>query len=127
MLSIPREGGLSPFDLILHLLDDANLKHWDELYKESKKLSEILERISSNAPGKEKVKELILPYALEIVSNKVRDEMDLVQEKLPGLDAITPQFIETWHVSGHQEKAPFLFKILLAAAETGAGIREGKE
>jgi len=108
------------------------LKHWEyrnELYKEeSKKLSEILERISSNALGKEKLKESILPHALEIVSNKVVDEMDLVQEEnLPGLEAITPEFIKTWRVSGHQEKAPFLFNILLAAAKTGAGIREGKE
>ena len=69
--------------------------------------------------------EWMLPHALELICGKVSDEMDVVQEveKLPGLDAITPEFIKAWHVSGHQEKAPFLFEILLAAAEM-ASVKE---
>ena len=133
VLAILREGRLSPFDLILHLLDDANLKYWayrNELYKEeNKKLGEVLELIFSNMLGKEKLKEWILPHALEIVCDKVTDEMDLVQEeeRLPGLNAITPEFIKTWRVSGHQEKAPFLFKILLTAAETASAKEKNKK
>lgn len=124
VLGILREGHLSPFDLMVELLDDSNLKYWayrNELYKEeNKKLSEILELIFSNAPGKEKLTEWMLPHALEVICGKVSDEMDVVQEaeRLPGLDAITPEFIKAWRVSGHQEKAPCLFEILSAAAET---------
>ena len=71
--------------------------------------------------------EWMLPHTLEVICSKVSDEMDVVQEveKLPGLDAITPELIKGWCVSGHQEKAPFLFKILLAAAET-ASAKEKK-
>jgi len=61
MLAILHKGRLSPFDLMLHLLDDANLKYWayhNELYKdENKKLGEILKHIFSNMLGKEKLKE----------------------------------------------------------------------
>jgi len=126
VLGILREGRLSPFDLVVELLDDSNSKHWayrNELYKEeNKKLSEILELVFSNGPGKEKLMEWMLPHALEVICRKVSDEMDVVQEveKLPGLDAITPEFIKAWCISGHQEKAPFLFEILLAAAETAS-------
>src|SRR5271169_2160078 len=46
VLGILREGRLSPFDLMVELLDDSSLKYWayrNELYKEeNKKLSEIL-------------------------------------------------------------------------------------
>ena len=73
--------------------------------------------------------EWMLPHALEVICRKVSDEMDVVQEveKLPGLDAITPEFIEAWRVSGHQEKAPFLFEILLAAAETVSAKEKNKK
>jgi hypothetical protein len=126
VLGILREGHLSPFDLMVELLDDSNLKHCayrNELYKEENiKLSEILELIFSNASGKEKLTEWMLPHALEVICGKVSDEMDVVQKakKLPGLEAITPEIIKAWRVSGHQEKAPCLFEILLAAAETAS-------
>ena len=132
VLGILREGRLSPFDLMVELLDDSNLKYWayrNELYKEeNQKLSEILDLVFLNGPGKEKLMEWMLPHALEVVCSKVSDEMDVVQEveKLPGLDAITPEFIKAWRVSGHQEIAPFLFKILLAAAETASAKEKNK-
>ena len=118
---------------MIELLDDSNLKYWayrNELYKEeNKKLNVILDLIFLKAPlaGKEKMTEWMLPHALEVICRKVSNEMDVMQEveKLPGLDAITPEFIETWRISGQQEKAPYLFGILLAAAETarfGSGI-----
>ena len=43
--------------------NDSDLKYWayrNELYKENKKLGEILELIFSNAPGKEKSMEWML-------------------------------------------------------------------
>ena len=56
MLSILCEGCLSPFDLMVKLLDGSNLKYWaycTELYKEeNQKLSEILDLVFSNGPGK---------------------------------------------------------------------------
>ena len=133
VLDILREGRLSPFDLMVELLDVSNLKYWayrNELYKEeNKKLGEILDLIFSNSPGKEKLKEWMFPHALEVICGKVSDEMDVVREaeKLPGLDAITPKFIETWRISGHQEKAPCLFEILLAAAETASAKEKNKK
>jgi len=71
----------------------------------------------------------MLPHALEVICGKVSDEMDVVQEaeKLPGLGSITPEFIKAWHVSGHQEKAPYLFEILLAAAETASAKEKNKK
>ena len=118
---------------MIELLDYSNLKYWayrNELYKEgNKKLSEILELIFSNSPGKEKMTEWMVPHALKIICGKVSDEMDVVQEteKLPGLDAITPEFINTWRISGHQEIAPYLFEILLAAAETVSAKEKNKK
>ena len=110
---------------MIELLDDSNSKYWayrNELYKEENKKHEILDLIFLNAPGKEKLTEWMLPHALEVICRKVSNEMDAVQEaeKLPGLDAITPEFIEAWRISGHQEKALYLFEILLAAAETAS-------
>jgi hypothetical protein len=92
---ILREGRLSPLDLMVELLDVSNLKYWayrNELYKEeNKKLRQILDLIFSSGLGKEKLKEWMLPHALEVICGKVSDEMDVVREaeKLPGLDAIT--------------------------------------
>ena len=52
VLGILREGRLSPFDLMVELLDDSNLKYWayrTELYKEeNQKFSEILDLVFSN-------------------------------------------------------------------------------
>ena len=135
VLGILREGRISPFELMIELLDDSNLKYWayrNELYKEeNKKLNVILDLIFLKAPlaGKEKMTEWMLPHALEVICRKVSNEMDVMQEveKLPGLDAITPEFIETWRISGQQEKAPYLFGILLAAAETASAKEKNKK
>ena len=52
VLGILHKGRLSPFDLMVELLDDSNLKYWayrTELYKEeNQKLSEILDLVFSN-------------------------------------------------------------------------------
>ena len=63
------------------------------------------------------------PHALDLACEKVNEEMDNVRsaaERLPGLEAIAPTFIENWSVFGHSERAPFLTRILLTAAETAA-------
>jgi hypothetical protein len=66
----------------------------------------------------------MLPHALKVICRVMSDEMDEVQEteKLPGLDAITSEFIKAWRISGHQEKAPCLFEILLSASETAKRV-----
>ena len=52
VLGILRKGCLSPFDLMVELLDDSNLKYWayrTELYKEeNQKLNQILDLVFSN-------------------------------------------------------------------------------
>ena len=132
-LSILRDGRLSPFDIVLDLLDDSKLRYWgyrNEFFKqENENLPKILEAIYSNKEGKERMDRWMLPHALEIICAKVSDEMDEVQmfEKLPGLHAITPEFIKTWTVTGHKDKAPYLFQILLAAAETVLAKEKNKK
>ncbi|EDR03150.1 uncharacterized protein LACBIDRAFT_307660 [Laccaria bicolor S238N-H82] len=71
----------------------------------------------------------MLPHALEIICEKVSEEMDQVQksEKLPGLDAITPEFIKAWSVAGHKDQAPYLSQILLAAAEMASAKEKNKK
>lgn len=55
--------------------------------------------------------------------------MDVVKEaeKLPGLAEITPDFIKAWKVFAHQENAPVLSQILLAAAESASAKEKNKK
>ena len=65
---------------------------------------------------------------LGIFCDIINDEMDTVKgvEKLPGLAAITPEFIKSWSVSGCKELAPTLTQILLSAAETRSAKEKNK-
>lgn len=123
VLQTLRDNWLSPFDLILDILNDSNpnySQYRNELYKkENKKLGQIFDHICANAAGQVKFNELILPRAVELVCTTISDEMEIVKdmERLPGLSEITPEFIVGWNVSGHQEAAPALSRLLVAAAE----------
>ncbi|KAF8957733.1 hypothetical protein BDZ97DRAFT_1669447 [Flammula alnicola] len=133
VLNVLRDGRLSPFDLVLDVLDESNPQfsaYRNEFYKaENRKLGQFLDLVLSSTAGKKKLNELILSHALELICEKVTTEMDVVQEaeKLPGLSAITPEFINSWTVSGHRESAPFLFQILLTAAETASAKEKNKK
>ena len=66
---------------------------------------------------------------LGIFCDIINDEMNTVKgvEKLPGLAAITPEFIKSWSVPGCRELAPTLLtQILLSAAETRLAKEKNK-
>ena len=123
-LGILKAGRLSPFDLILELLNDNNADYAgyrNELYKENNsKLPSILDSILVTSAGKQKLWSWMRPRALEIVCQVIDEEMDSVTKGdiLPGISAITPDFIKSWTVADAQEHAPFLKGVLLRAAQT---------
>jgi hypothetical protein len=123
-LAVLKEGGLSPFDMVLEILDEYNPEYWSyrhELYKEkSSKLALILERIAGSVPGKHKLWTWMRPHSLQLVQQIVEEEMDVVNKFniLPGISAITPEYIEAWSVESSREQAPVLTDILFSAAES---------
>ncbi|KAH9036081.1 hypothetical protein EDB84DRAFT_1398153 [Lactarius hengduanensis] len=132
-ISLLKDGWLSPFDLILEVLNEYNADYTgyrNELYKEkSSKLQRILDSILAAESGKRKLWSWIQPHALEIVCETIDEEMDSITEEdhLPGLSAITPDFIKSWTVANGQERAPCLTGILLRAAETSRAKENNKK
>lgn len=55
--------------------------------------------------------------------------MDVIKgaEKLSSLNDITPDFINRWNASGHEDTAPVLYQILLTAAESLSGKEKNKK
>ena len=97
-----RAGHLSPFDLVLKVLDDRNARYSSyraEFYrKDSQKLFTILDAISINGLGRKKLRRWMQQsQGLGIFCDIINDEMNTVKgvEKLPGLAAITPEFIKS--------------------------------
>ncbi|KAH9160733.1 hypothetical protein EDB89DRAFT_1885651 [Lactarius sanguifluus] len=132
VLALLREGNLSPFDLILEILDDCKPEYTGyrvELYKDcNRKLPRMLDSIHAVDSGRAKLWSWMEPHALEHVCGVIDEEMDLVNKTdlLPGLAAITPDFIKSWAVSSTHDKAPFLTGILLRAAETSLAKEKNK-
>ncbi|KAF8184459.1 hypothetical protein BJ912DRAFT_927826 [Pholiota molesta] len=125
ILALLRGGRLSPFDLVLEILDENKPQYSGyqvEFYKESnQKLYSILDRINSNASGKAKLSTWIKGPGLILVCEVIGDKMDDVQqvEKISGgLSSITPEFIRSWSIADYSDLAPATTKILLSAAET---------
>jgi hypothetical protein len=60
------------------------------------------------------------PETVNLFCETITEEMNYVQkaELLPGITAITPEFINGWTVSPHRELAPCLSQILSNAAQT---------
>ena len=108
----------------MELLDNEKVDYAgyrNELYKDkSSKLSDILDLIIVTEAGKQKLYSWLRPRALELVCQVIDKEMDSVTkgELLPGLSAITPEFIKSWTVEDVNERAPFLTGVLLRAAQT---------
>jgi hypothetical protein len=123
-VSVLKDGWLSPFDLILEVLNEHNPEyagHRSELYKDkSTKLARILNSILATDSGKRKLWSWMQPHALNVVCEAIDGEMDSVTkgEVLPGLSAITPEFIKSWEIPDVRERAPFLTGVLLRAAQT---------
>jgi len=132
-VSLLKEGWLSPFDLILEVLDERNpdyAGHHSELYKDkSSKLPRILDLILVANSGKQKLWSWMRPHALEIVCKVIDEEMASVAkgEILPGLSAITLEFIKSWMVADVHERAPFLTEVILRAAQTSLAKKKNKK
>jgi hypothetical protein len=113
-LELLQTGHLSPFDLVLKVPDECNAQNSPyraEFYKkDSQKFFKILDAISINGLGKQKLRSWMQQQSqgLGIFCDIINDEMDTVKglEKLSGLAAITPEFIKSWSVSGCKELAP---------------------
>jgi len=133
VINILHDGRISPFDFFLELLDGTNMDfvHYrTELYKEgNNKLAKILDAVLADTKGRRKLYQWMHPHSLDIVCNKVSEEMDtvLAKERLPSLESITPEFIEHWHVPEYQENAPYLSSILSMAAETKTAKQKNKK
>ena len=123
-VNLLKEGGISPFDMILDILDKFNPEYWsyrNKIYKEkSMKLFSILEKITGSTAGKQKLWVWMRPHALQLVQDIVDEEMDAVnkENKISGISAITPEYIESWSVSSSRAQAPVLTDILFNAAQT---------
>ena len=133
VLSLLRHHRLSPFDLVLEILAENKTQYsfyQNELYKEgNEKLSRLLDALSSSESGKRKLQTWIWKStALDLFCTMVTEEMNAVQkaELLPGIAAITPEFIQKWTIPPHQEFAPCLRRILFAAAQTPAAKEKNK-
>jgi hypothetical protein len=105
--------------------------HRTEFYKDgSEKLSRILDAILSSIPGKGKLQTWIKkPATLDLICEVITEEMNSVQqaELLPGVAAVTPEFIMNWTVSAHPELAPCLLRILSTAAQTPIAKEKNKK
>ena len=116
-LALLRGCRLSPFDLILEILDedkDEFSGHRKEFYKEgNEKLFKILDAIVSSGHGRSKLRTWIRqPAAVDLFSDVITQEMNIVQntDLLPGIAAITPEFIKNWTISPHRELVPCLLR-----------------
>ncbi|KAF8262352.1 hypothetical protein EI94DRAFT_1602652 [Lactarius quietus] len=60
------------------------------------------------------------PHALEIVCGVIDEEMDSITKEdiLPGLSAISPDYIKSWTVADVSEQLPFVTQVLRRAAQT---------
>jgi len=133
VLALLRRHRLSPFDLVLNILDEENYQYYfyrNEFYKEgNEKLWRFLNILISSESGKKKLRPWFRqPKTVDLFCAVVTEEMNAVQkaELLPGIAAITPDFIRNWTVSSHQELAPCLMHILLAAAQTPTAKEKNK-
>ncbi|PPR02842.1 hypothetical protein CVT24_002320 [Panaeolus cyanescens] len=134
VLKLLKEGGLSPFDLILEILDETKVEYWDyrtAFYKESSlKMAKILDTIMLSTKGRKKLTTWMQPHAVRLVKEIVEDEIDTLNKanKLSGMsDAIKPEYIEAWDMSKNTVQTPILTEILLAAAETARAREENKK
>ena len=96
-LTLLRGCRLSPFDLVLEILDESKPEysyHQTKFYKDgNEKLSKILDAIVSSGPGRSKLRTWMRrPVAVDLFGEVITQEITKVQkaELLPGIAAITP-------------------------------------
>ena len=91
----------------------------------------ILDAIVSSGPGRKKLRTWMRrPVAVDLFGDVITQEINNVQkaELLPGIAAITPEFIKNWTMSPHRELSPCLLRVLSTAAQTAdAKKKQDKE
>ncbi|KAJ7847320.1 hypothetical protein B0H14DRAFT_2583603 [Mycena olivaceomarginata] len=91
------------------------------LYRDdSPKLAELLERMMMHHKGRQKLFECMRPTLEEFACAIVADEMGARRRDtmLPGIAAVTTEFIEKWHLEEDVDSTPLLARILTTAAQT---------
>ncbi len=134
-LALLRHHRLSPFDLVLEVLDKNQPRYScyrTEFYKEgNEKLSRFLDAVISIDSGKTKLQAWMRqPAAMDIFCDVITEEMNGIRlaEQLPKIAAVTtPESIRDWTVTSHREIAPCLYSILLAAAQTSVAKEKNKK
>ncbi len=135
VLALLRHHRLSPFDLVLEILDKSHPQYScyrNEFFKEgNEKLVRFLDAVTSITSGKAKLKTWMQqPAALGLFCDVITEEMNAIQlvEQQPKIATVTtPEFIRDWTVSSHQEIAPCIQRILLAAAQTSVAKGKNKK
>lgn len=136
VLDILRDARLSPFDLVLHLLDkskDEYAQFRSYLYDDdSTKLFKILDLITEHTVGRSKFQEwLRRSAAFEVVTEIIHDEMERVRKAdlLTGVADITPTYIQSHPIlePRRNDLAPCLIRVLTAASQTNRAREENKK
>ncbi|KAF9477864.1 hypothetical protein BDN70DRAFT_994615 [Pholiota conissans] len=86
ILSLLRIARLSPFDLILEVLDKQQPQYSDyrtEFYKEdNQKLLAVLDKVASSSSGKEKISAWIKGSGFGLVSDTIEEDIGIVEGRL---------------------------------------------
>jgi hypothetical protein len=124
LLSDLRRDRISPVDILIQVLDPDDIgydRYRGNLYRDdSTKLHELLEEIISDHKGRRKLFDCLRPRLEEFACDIVADEMETCRAKsmLPGIVAVTMEFIEKWNLDEDNDSTPFLTSILTTAAQT---------
>ncbi|KAJ7091714.1 hypothetical protein C8R43DRAFT_1092475 [Mycena crocata] len=119
-----RQNNISPVELIIQILDPADInydRYRTHLYREeSTKLAALVGTIMSDDAGRRKLLAVMRPHLLDFACDTVAEQMQDRREKsfLTGIRDITPSFIDTWNLEEETNHTPFLTKILETAAQT---------
>ncbi|KAJ7923963.1 hypothetical protein B0H13DRAFT_1864431 [Mycena leptocephala] len=74
----------------------------------------------SDQNGKQKLSQCMEPHLLDLACDTVAEEMETRRKNsiLPGIEAVTPAFMENWNLDQQVDHSPFLSQILETAAQT---------
>ncbi|KAJ7934103.1 hypothetical protein B0H13DRAFT_1855580 [Mycena leptocephala] len=117
----------------LHVLDPDDIsydRYRGKPYRDDNtKLASLIEIIMSDEKGKEKFSRCMEPYVLDLASETVAEQMETRRKNsiLPGIEAVTPAFMENWTLDEQVDHSPFLTQILETAAQTERAKRYNKK
>ncbi|KAJ7187450.1 hypothetical protein GGX14DRAFT_383550 [Mycena pura] len=127
-----RKDKISPLDVLVQALDpDASedVRYRGNLYREDdNRLSLLLDIIMKDDYGKRKLFECLRPHLENFACEVVAEQMERRRKAsyLPGIQAVTPEFIEAWSLEEDTDHTPFLTRILETAAQTDRAAAHNK-